>query len=364
MQTTEALWREAIEAEEALTRLWYSETQEWEHTILFWKEEIDDLPAYQLRRHRTKTQFYQSTEEESRNRDHGKKKEKEHRQQDGDDMDIEKENEEAAHDWKEGERIGEAKHPGPPKWANNPPWNHTPGLSTNQAQGQARWCGTRAVPTALAGESAKGMYPGPKPSSAGVGPDPRRNTGCNNSSQAMSNNPTSRAGTAQHTQGQGRYGTPKACRYGVECRGRNGQCPFLHPVEGTKMWCKFGAQCRKKDKGCPRKHPTHGEQGWCWYGLQCRRRENGCPYQHPEERQQACRHGTRCKYKDMNCPFQHPQLEQGQSQSYWDPHLGVASRQAQTPHQWSTVGEASSEPVSHGSSFANPSGIPCRGCEM
>ena len=39
--------------------------------------------------------------------------------------------EEYSHDWMEGERIGEAKNPGPPVYGyhynNNPPWYHDPG---------------------------------------------------------------------------------------------------------------------------------------------------------------------------------------------------------------------------------------------
>ena len=51
----------------------------------------------------------------------------------------------------------------------------------------------------------------------------------------------------------------------------------------------------------------------------------------------------------------------GGSQGYWDPHLGVASRQAQTPHQWSTVGEASGDPAPCSSGFQI--NHPCRGRE-
>ena len=233
-------------------------------------------------------------------------------------------------------------------------------MSHKQAQAQARWCGTQAVPKAPAGELAKGKYPGPTPSSAGVGPVPRRNTGCNNSSTAMSNNHTSRAGTAQHTQGQGRYGTMKACRYGESCWGRNGQCLFWHPVEEMKMWCKFGVYCQKKGVSCPYQHPEEREKQWCWYGLQCRRRQNGCKYEHPEQKQQPCKFGVQCRWKDWNCPFQHPQQEHNEFSGCWDPHLGVASRQAHTLHHRSTAAEASSE---HAPCSAGGQNTPCRGRE-
>ena len=245
------------------------------------------------------------------------------------------EDEEEAHNWKEGERIGEAKQPGPPKGAKTatqtPPWNHTPGLRQQQAQAQARWCGTRAVPKD-AGEFAKGMYPGPKPSSAGDGPDPRRNTGCNRASVAMNNFYTSRAGTAQHNQGQGRYGA-KECRFGENCRGKNGKCPFVHPAEESKQMCKFGAGCNRQDGRCPYQHPQDETKRWCWYGLRCQRRERGCIFRHPQMERQACKFGMACRWKDFNCPFQHQQVTPNTLFKYWDPHLGKKFRQAHPPPQ-------------------------------
>ena len=123
-----------------------------------------------------------------------------------------------SHDWKEGERLGEAQNPGPPTHRhsmlhrNQPSWNHAPGQSNTLEQVPAGWRDTWAVPQAPAGEFAKGNNPGPKTSSAGVGPDPRRNAGWTKTYTAMNRN-MSRAGTAQHTTVSGRG----VCWYGSQC---------------------------------------------------------------------------------------------------------------------------------------------------
>ena len=67
-----------------------------------------------------------------------------------------------SHDWKEGARIGEASNPGP----KGPPrltGSRAPGEMPNSSRtATSRQRGVWVVPPNLAGESAKGIYPGPK----------------------------------------------------------------------------------------------------------------------------------------------------------------------------------------------------------
>ena len=142
LETDEALWRQATEAEETLCRVMYKEIQGWEELMIQWKEvckQNQEEPQQQRpRRNRTRTQWYQSGNE-NRNKEQKEQERKQRTDATDDDMEIE-EDEEEAHDWKEGERIGEAKQPGPPKGGKpttqTPPWNHTPGLRQQQAQAQ------------------------------------------------------------------------------------------------------------------------------------------------------------------------------------------------------------------------------------
>ena len=64
--------------------------------------------------------------------------------------------EEERHDWKEGERIGEASNPGPRLFR-----NHAPERTTKREKAPAGQRGVRAVPQACAGELKKGINPGP-----------------------------------------------------------------------------------------------------------------------------------------------------------------------------------------------------------
>ena len=66
------------------------------------------------------------------------------------------------HNWKEGERIGEATNPGP-KGHNRHSGSREPGLMPNSYHAApARQHGARAAPP-TAGEQAKRDYPGPTP---------------------------------------------------------------------------------------------------------------------------------------------------------------------------------------------------------
>ena len=76
--------------------------------------------------------------------------------------------EEDSHSWTEGERIGEAKNPGPatgPR-AGYPDRSRAPEGRRHHHRVRDEQRGARAAPTATdttAGERTKGMYPGPKP---------------------------------------------------------------------------------------------------------------------------------------------------------------------------------------------------------
>ena len=165
---------------------------------------------------RIKTKLYQSQEEELKEKEQQRRRREqaggaatERREgagNTGHGSEADSEEEEESHNWMEGARLGEARNPGPvaqhqqPFIFHTPPaWNHAPGQSTNFVKAPAGWRGIWAVPQAPAGEFAKGIDPGPKASSAGVGPVPHRNTGCNRNSVNMIPPSMSRAGTAQHT---------------------------------------------------------------------------------------------------------------------------------------------------------------------
>ena len=189
--------------------------------------------------------------------------------------------------------MGEAKNPGPGPAAYNPYSTSQPG-TTHQAGGgnmkePAGWRGTWAVPQAFAGEFAKGIYPGPKTSSAGVGPVPHHNTGWNTFLPAMRTHHMSSAGTAQHTQG----GKGGHTFWG-------GQWPAQHytpPLYGqwwTPSPTTFAAQAPPqtwggRGRGVPQPRMAEAPQGRgekdCWYGTGCWRRD--CPHRHPGEEQRA-----------------------------------------------------------------------------
>ena len=103
-------------------------------------------------------------------------------------------------------------------------------MRSNVAEASAGWRGTWAMPQALAGEFAKGIHPGPKTSSAGVGPVPHRNTGCNDQSVNMRTNFTSRAETVQHNRGR----SSKMCWHGLHCWRQ--RCPYQHPEPRPAQW--------------------------------------------------------------------------------------------------------------------------------
>ena len=120
-----------------------------------------------------------------------------------------------SHNWEEGARIGEASHPGPRRGTrrrghgqeatppNAPPTIHSgnraPRLSSNHDQASARPREVRAVPQAPAGESTKGIRPGPNPPADLRGNRTVGNGWGNRHTSNRRNHNNSRPGRAQGT---------------------------------------------------------------------------------------------------------------------------------------------------------------------
>ena len=219
------------------TMVWLDLEEQHERALLSYKMSLGVAPSepkaparedkaspYPVRI-RKSPQRYQSQEVEKQEKSQRRSEDQTNRPK-AMELDVEQEE---SHDWKEGECLGQAKNPGPPYYFYTPPWIHAPGLRPNFAQAQAGWCGTRAVLQVPAGEYAKGICPGPKPSSAGVGPVPHRNTGCNEQSVNMKIDHKSRAETVQHTHTHTTHKNRKMCWHGLHCWGKGWQCPFQHP---------------------------------------------------------------------------------------------------------------------------------------
>jgi len=84
------------------------------------------------------------------------------------------------------------------------------------------------------------------------------------------------------------------CRYGSQCRGIGGKCPFRHPVDAVSRDCQFGSKCRGIGGKCPFQHPIeskscrcvddnctkHLQMPICKNGIGCTR--PGCIFRHIE----------------------------------------------------------------------------------
>ena len=176
--------------------------------------------------------------------------------------------------------MGEAKNPGPNQWQRTTPWSHTPGWRHAQVKAQTKWCGTWGVPQVLAGEFAKGIYPGPKPSSAVVGPDPHRNTGCTWNSVNMIPLYMSRAETVQHNPQPWNNGEQGWYGWGGPMYNQGN--PYQHPVGRPPVWPnqQGGGKHGKKIPRVPDKSRP-ARMDWCKH-RQCGnrapcQREGGTP---------------------------------------------------------------------------------------
>ena len=161
--------------------------------------------------------------------------------------------EEDSHDWKEGERVGEAKNPGPPNYNytnNYPPWSHVPGMSNKQFQARDRWRGTWAVPT------HKLQY----------------QTTMNNRSIGMPSNDGWSGAKDLRPRWLARSQPESLQRArGVSSRVHiDHQCGVdrhaVNPVRDTKV-CWFGDRCH--NPFCLYRHPNQHQI--CRFGMQCKR---------------------------------------------------------------------------------------------
>ena len=112
-------------------------------------------------RRRNKPLLYQSEVEVVKERD---AKEKQRHRSSSSRTDVIPKAEEERHDWKEGERIGEASNPGPRLFR-----NHAPERTTKREKAPAGQRGVRAVLQACAGEFTKGINPAPPPATTNQG---------------------------------------------------------------------------------------------------------------------------------------------------------------------------------------------------
>ena len=114
--------------------------------------------------------------------------------------------EDESHDWMEGARIGEAQNPGPAR-RRTPQYrteSHVLGKRDDTFRARDGRRGARAVPTPPAGEYAKGIRPGPNPTSDRTGNRPAGNDRGDRLSTAMRTNRPSRPGSAQGNQNRER----------------------------------------------------------------------------------------------------------------------------------------------------------------
>ena len=183
--------------------------------------------------------------------------------------------EEQSHDWKEGERLGEAKNPGPPPTSTNsnnyPPWSHTPGARYKAVQARARWCGIRAV---------QRTFFKPKPMTRQF------------------------IGTPGN---DGRFGA-KDLRPGWLARSQpeslqraRGATSGVHVDHQRDVFRHVVKPARASSRGQP-----------CWFGSQCK--YPFCPFGHPNQAAD-CWFGLDCRYP--YCPFRHPEGVEGPAQAVW-----------------------------------------------
>ena len=121
-------------------------------------------------------------------------------------------------------------------------------------KGTSRVADTWAVPQRFAGEFAKGIYPGPTPSSAGSGPVPYRNTGCTPEDIAMYFYHMSRAGTAQHLD------LGSHSWYGEGCWNPASPYQHPHPQQQQQQDTQY-AEWRSGGRGGWQSYPVAAEKG-------------------------------------------------------------------------------------------------------
>ena len=226
----------------------------------------------QTTRVRTQTHWYQSEVEEQRDRERRqstrKRENPESAPAQGDDPEA------TSHNWKEGERLGEAKNPGPPAYAHphaNPPWSHTPGARRNHVQARDGRCGVRAVPCTNPKTNTMNNQPIGTPGNDGRSGVKDLHPGWHARSQPESckraRGATSgvhvdhQRGVCRHAVNQAQTNTSgKPCWFGSRCKYL--YCRFWHPTQVAECW--FGWKCRNPH--CPFGHPKRVVVGPTWGG--------------------------------------------------------------------------------------------------
>ena len=243
-------------------------------------------------RTRTQPQRYQSDQEEERDRQM-KQKARETKQQQSQSRESPVQMEEdESHDWKEGERMGEAKQPGPPtqqRWGGVRPWGQERRQPGHAPQAQQAWGSSQPhqkwqqPATNRQSRDAEGWTTvrGTATTSTRTSSyPPRKRTQYDSHPSSMPRPPVGGNTEQQHI-----YTHPysKVCWYGSSCR--RGNCPYWHPtmdlVPDSKP-CWYGSNCRRDN--CPYWHPIKGmgqSSKACWYGSGCKK--GHCPFWHPEK---------------------------------------------------------------------------------
>ena len=249
--------------------------------------------------------------------------------------------EEETHDWKEGARIGEADHPGPPK--NKQPKGGLQGTRTvpetcNRPWGQKKQQPRFAPPAyqarGVGWPHQKQPQPGTSATNFSVASGQRWRTGTTPTTRPPNN---AACGVTRY---DGRTGLNQLPPKGMQTQNYQKNTnpnpqTHTHMPNPLALPCQYGMLCWWKDLYCPYQHPQKNqpENGWnnvgskvrCWFGAQCQ--YAFCPYEHP------WRGGDRTQQR----------LGPGGADHFWDPHLGgkgnVMAPRPSTGNYWQVLGQ-------------------------
>ena len=360
LQKAEEVDRELGWAEESWLRIQMEEEMQRQGVSIAHEEAKAILANSRKQRTRTQTQHYQSEHEEQREQQM-RQKARESKQHTREKEPPTGGGEEESHNWKEGERMGEAKQPGPPwqrerRWqgaGGRCPWGQERRQPGHALQAQQAWGGgqphqkwqqpatNRFSKDAEGWTTVRGTA---TTSTRTPSHPPRKRTQYDSHPSSISRSPV--GGIATNVQHTHTHTYSKACWYGTRCC--RGDCPYWHPTNDTgpkTKECWYANWCRREN--CPYWHPDRSREPnnkACWYGKSCN--SERCPYWHPGQSTNAgstkpwrglsmqtrawgspapptrqCKYGERCWVKNGACRFFHPQdLQRRQD---WEPHHGT-----------------------------------------
>jgi hypothetical protein len=267
------------ETEEQMNRILQEEEESWQHIGLVWtqaKVMLDNPPRQG--RSRTRPQFYQSEEEQLR--EERLRRQARGRERPGKAEAPTESTEEESHDWKEGERMGEAQNPGPSVGrAKGGPWGQERRKPGQAPQAQQAWGGSRPHQTRQ--KPVKRTY-----REDAKGWTTVRGTAKSTSTRSSTHTPR-RGSLRESTTGSlimrppvgGNHTKPLnpnfnnsnsmgACWFGQGCK--YAFCPYQHPASwwGNKQRVQpmpaAGGNAAWGGRGRP-----SGEPGVCKYGMAC-----------------------------------------------------------------------------------------------